>query len=171
MAELAETQGHGGLTDAADGAMRLTAEPWRPLASVQPFRGKQAEVETALGASLPGPGLTTETALSLALDQWLIEGDAADLAERLQGFAAVTDQSDAWSFWRVFGEAAAATVARLAPFDPSEPRYSGGACVRTQLARHPGLVVIEPGAAEIRVACPRSYAASFAKALREAALG
>ncbi|MEO0679792.1 MAG: hypothetical protein AAF192_05180 [Pseudomonadota bacterium] len=170
MADLAETPADGGLVDETFDGLRIAAEPWRPLASIQPFRGRRPEVEAALGARLPDPGRRSDAALHIALDQWLVEGDAAALSDSLSGLAAVTDQSDAWSFWRLSGADPRPAVARLAPFDPADPRYADGASLRSQLARHPGLVVIEPGARAIRLACPRSYAASFARALREAAL-
>ncbi|MEM1314687.1 MAG: hypothetical protein AAGI51_09045 [Pseudomonadota bacterium] len=150
------------------GGVRIVEAAWRPTASVQPFRGRLAEVEGVLGP-LPGPGGASAAALSLALDQWLVEGEAAALAARLQGIAAVTDQSDGWAWLRLSGQGAAAAVSRLADFDPEAPGCAGPFARRTALARCPALVARRAEGAAWELGCPRSYARWFLGAVRRAA--
>lgn len=167
MAEMIAEGPFGEAVDETLGGLRLAEVAWRPVASVQPFRGRQGEVEAVTGA-LPGPGGASVAALALALDQWLVEGEAAELAARLAGLAAVTDQSDGWAWLRLVGEGAEAAVSRLANFDPEAPDCAGPFARRTALARCPAVVARRAAGGPLELGCPRSYGRWFLGAVRRA---
>ncbi|HEU0222793.1 MAG TPA: sarcosine oxidase subunit gamma family protein [Paracoccaceae bacterium] len=134
--------------------------------SVMPFRGRTAEVGAALGMALPGPNATAAAAgrrlLWTGKDAWLVLGPtglADDLARRLAGRAAVSDQSDSLAGLTLSGADARAVLARLCPLDLDRGAFPDGATARTDLAHIMGQVTRAGDASELMV--PRSYAAHF----------
>ncbi|MEM9011638.1 MAG: sarcosine oxidase subunit gamma [Pseudomonadota bacterium] len=150
------------------GAATLSAAPETEIASIAPFRGLAEEVGAILGQPLPEAGAMAESAPALLWAghrQWFAVGDGAeDLAERLAGLAAVTDQSDAWAILRLEGEDWSAVLARLSPLDPRT--LGPGRTARTELAHMSALLVGERDGVAIWVM--RSLAGSAVGAVLEA---
>ena len=86
---------------------------------------------------------------------WFLRG-AADVAERLAGLAAVTEQGDGWCGLALSGPAAGAVLARLVPVDLDPAVFPAGAAARSMLRHVPLLLVAVEGGFELFV--PRSYA-------------
>jgi len=142
------------------GAARLSALPEAAVVSLAPFRGRAAAVEAALGAALPDPGGTAALAdgsrlIWAGIDLWLLRGPAAEAAAaRLEGDAAVTDQTDGWAGLAIEGAAAAEVLARLVPLDLAA--MAPGRAAASGLKHVACLILAREGGFEALV--PRSFA-------------
>lgn len=113
------------------------------MASIAPFRDREAAVTTALRAAL-GTGLSPVGRwLDLGgggrifwsgLGQWHLAGpqSRAPLGT-LDGIAAVTEQGDGWCGLTLTGAAAAEVLARLVPLDLHAQAFEPGKVARTLL--------------------------------------
>ncbi|MEM9642712.1 MAG: sarcosine oxidase subunit gamma [Pseudomonadota bacterium] len=132
-------------------------------ASVMPFKGQLAEVNTRLksrfSARLADVGRSQEAAVWtcwMGRNQWFLWGvPPTRLAEALAGAAAVTDQSDAWAIMDLTGQDAGHILARLTPIDLDPGVFPPGATARTELA-HIMASVTALGQG-YRIMVPRSY--------------
>ena len=145
----------------AAGEATLSALPATARASVAPFAGHAETTSETLraltGAELPPPGRAGGPLAWFAIGQWLVEGhDPSDLAARLAGLAAVTDQTDAWAAMRLAGPAAPDVLARLVPLDLDPARFPAGSAARSLLRHVPLLLLARGGGLDLLV--PRSYA-------------
>ena len=164
MADLAAEAALAGLPLRRAG-VTVTALPPVLRVSVAPFSGRQEAVAAALGMPLPAPGRCTQAIVWAGLGQWLVVGrEAGELARRLHGLAAVTDQSDAWIGLGIAGDEAAEALARLVPLDLAG--LAAGTAARTLLRHVPLLVVVVPAGFDLYV--PRSYARTALHEIAEA---
>jgi sarcosine oxidase gamma subunit len=161
---VAETGDHPDLPLEA-GAARLAALPAAPIRSIAPFRGREAEVEAALGAPLKvGRAVPAgEGRLIWAgLDVWFLHGDRGGAP--LDGLAAVTEQGDGWTGLLLTGADAGAVLARLVPLDLAA--LPPGSAARTMLRHVPLLLVTGQEGVELFV--PRSYAGTAVEEVGQA---
>lgn len=150
------------------------------MASVIARNGKAGELKTRLaqqlGLELPlSPRVVSAAGLSLAWaghGQWLAKSESEDgqtLEERLRvefvSLAAVSDQSDSRVLVRVEGAGARDLLARHLPIDLHPGEFACGAVALT-LFGHIGVHVWMMAATPtFDILVPRSYAASFWRAL------
>lgn len=143
-----------------------------------------ARLREGFGLELPlRPGRTTAGSLALLWTgpgQWLATDEAReglarfafaqDWAAALAGLASVTDLTGARAVLRIAGPAAAATLGKLVPIDLDEAGFGPGAAALT-LAGHVGVALWRlPGAVPAyEIACYRSFGASLAEAVLDAA--
>lgn len=136
------------------GAGLLEALPAERILSVAPFPGHEDEVAKALGG-FPAPGeclahgggrlVWAGRAMAFLFDP--DEASEEELAARLAGLAAVTDQSDGWAGLRLSGEDATDVLARLVPLDLA--RMPDGGSARSLLNHAPLLLIRRNGVFEI----------------------
>jgi sarcosine oxidase subunit gamma len=151
------------------GGCRLAALPEARRVVVAPFAGREAAVAAALGVALPRrcvAALPSGRVLPFVRGQWLVEEVEA---ARLEGLAAVVDQSDGWAGLGLTGTAARDVLARLVPLDLDPSVFPPGAAARSQLRHVPLLLVAVAGGFELMV--PRSYARTAVRELGEAMRG
>ncbi len=137
------------------------------ITSVEPFKGKQDTVSTALktacGVDLPDVGSSKESAshkiVWAQLNQWYVFGPSLTLKD-----AATTDQSDGWAGLRLTGPRAFEVLSRLAPIDLRD--LTRGRVVRTECAHRMALIIAGQDGYDIWVM--RSLARDFLRHLKEA---
>jgi sarcosine oxidase subunit gamma len=121
------------------GGLRLSEVEPGPVTSVAAFKGKDAEVSTAMqaahGMHMPAPNGMREAgearALWFAPRMALVMGVAVD--DSLAAHAALTDQSDAWAVVRLEGPQAADVLARVTPIDLRAGAFGPGSTARTEV--------------------------------------
>lgn len=161
------------------GAITIAENPDVALASVAARRGETDACKVALAAWLdaPAPGIAEHSgdaraAFWLGPDMWMLEapfatheGMAQDLAQRFQGVASVTEQTDAWARFDLSGDALAEMLARLTNLDLATlpARFA-----RRTVMEHVGCYLLRRGAG-YSVYGPRSSADSLHHALAQAA--
>ena len=145
------------------------------MASVAPFRGKEAAVskalKTACGIAIPAPNRTTSKGAARAV--WAGQGRAnvigCDLPD-LSGLAAVTDQGDGVAAVKIEGDGAEAVLARLVPLDLRAASFKRGHTARS-LVNHMTASIIRLGPKSFEVMVMRSMAQTLVHELTEAAEG
>jgi methylglutamate dehydrogenase subunit D len=170
---LAPALGRFGAPQGAAG-VRLTERTGLALASIQGIgrTDMSAAIGKALGFNVPtrpvcvhGGGVML---LGTGPGQWLAltetpmpHGFAGDLAHRLAGIAAVTDQSDSRCIIRIAGEKARATLAKGVPVD-LDPRAFKPGDAATTLATVLNITLWQvDDAPTYDIAVARSFAGSF----------
>lgn len=146
MADLAErTALHGLDLPHCRGEAVLSALPPAAMISIAPFRDRGQGVSEALGAQ--GAGALTGAGAARGLDgggrliwtgdgQWMLRGSLAEVAAlhaALDGLAAVTDQTCAWTGLHLGGTATPEVLARLVPVDCNPAAFPPGRVARTLL--------------------------------------
>lgn len=155
------------------------------LTSIAPHRGCGAALATALqeepGLGIPNPG-KSETAAAVRCywmgpEQYFLERQsgtgaacASELAARLQGVAAVTDQSDAWLTLELVGRQSRAVLEKLCTIDLHPGVFTVGSVARTQMEHHGVVIALLDPTPRFRLLTARSSARTFEHALRTAAL-
>jgi sarcosine oxidase subunit gamma len=154
----------------ATGAVSLAPE--RRIYSVSAFAGGKAQLEAALGLTLPDAnrGFTdgAVTWLWSGPGTWLAIGDAG-LESRLSGVAphaAVTEQSDGRALFFVAGPHCRDILEKLVPIDLHESAFLAGHTALT-LAGHIPVQIWREGETFV-LACFRSFAAALHHALVQA---
>jgi heterotetrameric sarcosine oxidase gamma subunit len=145
------------------------------MASVAPFRGKEAAVsealKTACGIAFPAPNRTTSKGAVRAV--WAGQGRAnligCDLPD-LSGLAAVTDQGDGVAAVKIEGDGAEAVLARLVPLDLRAASFKRGHTARS-LVNHMTASITRLGPKSFEVMVMRSMAQTLVHELTEAAEG
>jgi heterotetrameric sarcosine oxidase gamma subunit len=145
------------------------------MASVAPFRGKEAAVSealmTACGIAFPAPNRTTSKGAVRAV--WAGQGRAnligCDLPD-LSGLAAVTDQGDGVAAVKIEGDGAEAVLARLVPLDLRAASFKRGHTARS-LVNHMTASITRLGPKSFEVMVMRSMAQTLVHELTEAAEG
>ena len=113
------------------GAITIAENPGVALASVAARRGQSTACTTALAEWLGAPALGVAehtgndiAAFWLGPDMWMLEAPFTthetmvhDLAQRLQGLASVTEQTDAWARFDLSGDGLDNMLARLTNLD------------------------------------------------------
>ena len=117
------------------------------ITSIQARSGKAAALSKAVkvvhGIALPKIGQVTGTdntrLIWFGTDQYLLIGKApADPG--LSAFAAITNQSDAWTVMHLSGASAADVLARLCPLDLRSEKFGPGHTARSMIADLPSVV-------------------------------
>ena len=139
VAELIAKTPASGLLPLTIGSVELREVECGHLTSLAPFNGKEKALSQALkvthGAALPGPNRATgkegARVIWFGLNHVLLIGPAPNI--ELAEYAAMTDQSDAWTAVQLRGERAADVLARLVPVDLRAASFKRGHTVRTDL--------------------------------------
>lgn len=129
-----------GVTPIEIGAMTLSEVEPGVVTALAPFKGQEAALSKALEAAhgmvWPAPNRATGKAGARAIwfgrAQALLMGPAPDAG--LAPYAALVDQSDAWSVAEFRGAGAEAVLARLSPIDLRPSQFKRGHTARTELA-------------------------------------
>ena len=128
-----------GLLPLTIGCVSVTEETPGAMTSLAPFRGREKELAAALkaahGMSYPASGRATGKAGARAIwfsqGRVLLQGPGPDGS--LAGFAAMTDQSDAWAVVRLEGAGAVDVLARLVPLDLRAGQFKRRHTARTNV--------------------------------------
>jgi sarcosine oxidase subunit gamma len=153
------------------GAITMTEVVLERLVSVSPFAGQSKWASAALkdqiglGLSAPGRAITNRRARVIWAGQrtWLVAAEV-----KLDGLAAVTDQSDAWASLRIEGAGVEDVLARLVPIDLRATIFKSGHTARTMLA-HMNVTITRVGAQAFEVMAMRSMAGTLVHDLQAAA--
>lgn len=129
------------------GAVSLSEVDLGVLTSVAPFKGKSDALSAALkeahGMALPAPNRATGKAEARAIwfgrDMALLAGPAPDPA--LAQYAALTDQSDAWTCLQLSGAGSEDILARLVSVDLRASAFRRGHTVRSQVQHMNGSIL------------------------------
>lgn len=140
MAELTEMTPCDGVLPVTIGKTSLTEDLPAAMTSLAPYVGQEKALSAALEAAhgMAFPAINRSTGKVGARAIWfgqgmaLLQGPVASAA--LGGYAALTDQSDAWAVVRLEGERAEDVLARLVPVDLRCQSFKRGDTVRTELA-------------------------------------
>ncbi|MCX7888708.1 MAG: sarcosine oxidase subunit gamma [Rhodobacteraceae bacterium] len=150
-----------GLVPLTEGNVTLT--DWDPgtVTSLSPMRGQEAKVEAALrsaGLGWPGPNATVASGdraiLRTGVGQAFLIGS---LPLRLEGLAAMTDQTDGWAALELDGPGATDVLARLVAVDLRMAAFAPGQVLRTGLT-HMMSILWRTGPATFRILVFRSMA-------------
>jgi heterotetrameric sarcosine oxidase gamma subunit len=161
----------------AQGNAAVTPPPQRSIASIAVFEDCLIPLQDALGVTLPGRGGQARKDNILYLwsgpENWLAVAAEDDpdfdleLANRCNGLAAVTDQSDGRTILQIKGPAVRDALAKLLPIDLHPSAFPPDATALTLAANIP--VQIWQSAEDVfELACFRSYAETLYEALVEA---
>lgn len=128
------------------GTVTLAEVDLGTLTSIAPFAGQTnaigAAFKAAHGMDWPAPlratGRNGARAIWFGKDMVLLAGPAADPG--LATYAALTDQSDAWTAVQVSGQDAEQVLARLVPVDVSAAGFRAGHTARTQIQHMNGSI-------------------------------
>jgi sarcosine oxidase subunit gamma len=174
---MAETQLLAASAVDAPGDAMVELPPLRSMASIALYNDDLKPLLDALGCSLPLPGRQLRTGgvtyLWSGPASWLAlaEDDdpdfSANLAARLEGAAAVTDQSDGRAILRVQGRFAPDALAKLLPIDLHPNVFTEDATAMT-LAGHINVQIWRCGTSAFELACFRSFAGALLAALQAA---
>jgi heterotetrameric sarcosine oxidase gamma subunit len=144
----------------------------RPMVSLAAFKGQNAALNEALGVELPRTPrrITAPNLIYLwsGPDSWLAIGpDALELGKKIAHLAAITDQSDGQSLFRISGPFARAILGKLVPIDLHESAFPPDGVALTRAA-HIGIRLWREEDSFV-LGCFRSFAGSLHLALTEAA--
>lgn len=173
MAELGPKTPAAGLLPIDIGTLSLTEEDLGVVTSVAPFRGAEADLDTALGTAhdlrFPAPNRSTGRAGTRLI--WfshrhaLLIGPAPDPS--LSAYAALTDQSDAWTVVRLEGAGAEDVLARLVPVDLRRAAFKRGHTLRSDLM-HMSASITRVGDMAFQIMVFRSMAKTLVHELKTA---
>ncbi|MEJ6402560.1 sarcosine oxidase subunit gamma [Yoonia sp. 2307UL14-13] len=143
------------------------------ILSVAPFRGQakatSAALKNQIGLGLSAVGRATSNRRARVLWAghriWLVTAEVT-----LDGFAAVSDQSDAWAITRASGAGVEDMLARLVPMDLRPSAFRNGHTARTML-RHMSVSITRVGAQAFEIMAMRSMAGTLVHELESAARG
>ncbi|WP_299043552.1 sarcosine oxidase subunit gamma [uncultured Tateyamaria sp.] len=144
MAELIAKTPLGKMAPLTIGTCTVTEVSLGTLTSIAPLGGaKIADAfKTAQGIKWPAPNRATgkegARAIWFGRDMVLLAGSTADAS--LIPYAAMTDQTDAWTTVTLEGVKAEDVLARLVPLDLSAARFKRGHTARTQIQHMTGSV-------------------------------
>mgnify|MGYP000681107557 CR=1 FL=1 len=176
MAELIAKTPAAGLLPLTIGTVELSEVDAGHLTSIAPFKGMEKllsdALNTAHGASLPGANLTTgktdARVIWFGLNHVLLTGPVPDTG--LAKFAALTDQSDAWTAVQLRGAGSVDVLARLVPVDLRDTTVMIGHTLRTQVM-HMNASITRIGSASFQIMVFRSMAETLVHDLRSAMEG
>ena len=127
-----------GLLPLTIGGAQITDVSPSHITSLAPYSGQEPAMSKALkaahGLTLPSANETTENGAMRAVwggSHVYLLGGAPDPA--LATYAALTDQTDAWSVVKLQGKTVQAVLARLVPLDVRLAQFPVGRAVRTKL--------------------------------------
>lgn len=152
------------------GGATLSGADLGPVASIAPFRGREAAVARALGgAVLPPPGRMERMGEGRLI--WAGPGRALLVGrpppDGLTGIAAVVEQGDGIAAVLLEGPAARDVLARPVPIDLRDRSFPEGASART-LLNHMAVTLSRLGPGAWEVMAMRSMAATLVRELVEA---
>jgi sarcosine oxidase subunit gamma len=162
-----------GLLPLTVGEMTLSEVDPGILTSMAPHRGQEKALSDALkaahGMAFPAPNRATGKAGARAIwfgrGQAVLAGPAPDAS--LAGFAALTDQSDAWAVVLLEGPGAEDALARLVPVDLRPQVFKRGHTARTQLF-HMMCSITRVGERSLQIMVFRSMARTLVHDLKSA---
>ncbi|MCE8009370.1 sarcosine oxidase subunit gamma [Aestuariivita sp.] len=172
---IAKSPCDGLLPKTMDG-ISLTEVEMTSITSVAPFKGREGALSEALktahGMAFPAPNRATgkegARAVWFSRGQAVLIGPEPDVA--LGRFAALTDQSDAWSVVRLDGEGVEEVLARLVPIDLRPQSFKRGHTARTQLM-HMTASITRVGERAFQIMVFRSMSATLVHDLETAMEG
>lgn len=173
MVELTSLTPCSGLLPVSHGKTRLEEVDLGPLTLLAPFKGQRKALSDALkkahGVSYPDANTTSINenvrALWFGRDAAVLTGTPPDAA--LAGYAAVINQSDAWTVVSLSGSTSVDVLARLVPVDLRLSHFPEGATARSLINHMSGSITrIGPDAFLILVF--RSMAQTLVEELSEA---
>lgn len=150
--------------------------PYRSIVSLSAFRGQSAALGQALGVDLPAAPrrITVQNTIYLwsGVESWLAISENpelfANLSQSAANLAAITEQGDGRSLFRVSGPFARQILAKLVPIDLHPSVFPPDAVALT-LAAHIGITLWAEDDGGFILACFRSFGAALHHALIEAA--
>lgn len=165
-----------GLLPLTAGTVTLSEEPFAPLTSLMPYKGRDKDLSAALeaahGVKLPGVNRSASKAGTSVIwfgrGQYLLIG--AEPGAALADHAAVVDQTDAWARVRLDGAGAEAVLARLVPVDLRAAVFKRGHTLRSPL-QHMMASVTRTGVNAFSVMVFRSMAGTLVHDLKTAMEG
>ena len=165
-----------GLLQQSIGSVELTEVEAGVLTSIMPYQGQEkalsAAAKEAHGMAWPAPlratGKDGARLVWFGRGQALLMGPAPDPG--LARFAALSDQSDAWTIVRLNGAGAEDVMARLAPVDLRPFVFKRGHTLRTDIMHMAGSIT-RLGEAALQVMVFRSMAATLVHDLKTAMEG
>lgn len=145
--------------------------PHRSIVSIAGFRGQGAAVNLALPATPCQVSQGGVIYLWSGPNAWLAVSENPalyeEISERLNGIAAVTEQSDGLVLLRVIGPHARNILAKLVPIDLHPSAFAPDAVAIT-LAGHIGVRIWQDEDGAFILACFRSFAGALYHSLVEA---
>lgn len=146
MVDLTAQSPCAGLLPITVGELRLTEVAPLRMTSLAPYRGQEAALSDAMQAAhelaWPMPGRITgregARAIWIGRNMALLIGPDPDSG--LAGYAALTDQADAWAVVQLEGKGAVDVLARLCPLDLRASVFEPGHTARTDVAHMAGSV-------------------------------
>lgn len=151
------------------GAVTLAEVAMTQLTSVAPFAGKAKAVGAALkvqtGAGLPAANRRSGPVTWCGHGQWMVAAEV-----KLDGLAAVTDQSDAWAVVALTGDNVVAVLARLCPVDLRASVFKTNHVARTMIG-HMTVTIIRTGPNAFEIMGMRSMAGTLVHELSQAMQG
>ena len=158
-----------GLLPISEGGIAVTEVVMDQLVSVAPFDGKHKATSDALkaqcGAGLPAVNRRHGAVIWFGHGIWMVAGDVS-----LDGLAAVTDQSDAWTVVSISGAGVEDVLARLIPVDLRPHVFKTNHVAKTMLG-HMSVTITRTGPAAFDVMAMRSMAATMVHELQVAMRG
>ena len=133
---------------------------------ITPFANGVKKIEDVLGCDLPQIGFSSSHEnLSLiwaGQNSWYLEGDdsVVDIVQKLEGFASVTDQSDAFALIEVSGRVAEDFMLKGCALDFAIQAFPIHKCA-TSLMAHTNVHIRRITADGFQILVPASYATSF----------
>lgn len=173
MARLIALGAFGDLLPLQAGDVTCTEVVRETLFSVAPFRAQQKAVSAALksqlGLTLPALGRRKAAGDVICQwnghDAWIVSAQVA-----LDGFAAVTDQSDGYATLEIAGASVEEVLARLVPLDLRSTSFKVNHTARSLLGHLP-VSITRTGPQAFEVMVMRSMAASLVHDLQVAMTG
>ena len=149
------------------GTSLIQLVPQRSIVSIAAFRGQAAALDAALGITLPTTPRRVGNFLWSGPNVWLAISEEPIQFENIQHAAAVTDQSDGVTLFRVIGPNIRKILAKLVPIDLRPSAFPSDAVAIT-LAAHIGIRIWQEDDGAFILACFRSFAGALHHALIEA---
>lgn len=155
------------------GAVTVTEVDLGVLTSVAPYKGQEKAASEAMtkahGVGFPSanraPTKGDARAIWFGRDMALLVGPAPDA--KLREYAALTDQSDAWTAVELSGAGAEDVLARLVPVDLRRAGFKRGHTVRSQI-KHMNGSITRTGSDSFLLLVFRAMAATLVHDLQEA---
>lgn len=156
MAKLIALQPFAGLLPIKHGDVEVIAVPCDGLMSVAPLAGQNKAVSAKLKEQV-GVGLTALNRRSgrvtwIGHETWMVTGGV-----KLDGMAAVTDQSDAWAVVEIVGAGVDDVLARLVPVDLRPQVFKKNHVAKTMLG-HLSVIMTRTGPQAFEIMVMRSMA-------------
>ncbi len=161
MAELSATPALEDMKSAGDGeGVRVRLCPTRPLVSVLARKGQDLAAQLGITDGPRQSVLDGVTALGIGPGRWIFLGrPMAELAQTLKDGASLSDHSDGYALFEVWGPKVRETLAKGVPVDLHPDHFSNHVAVT--MVAHIGVILWQSGQDRFTLAVFRSYSGSF----------